>query len=681
MFGPASTTDTRRKTTMRHARSTLAHLLTLTLAVGLTLALAGSAHAVATSRTNIDTQPSGASVYLIEGGVEKLIGQTPLKLYRLPRGLVQLKFKKDGYEDNTQSLTIAARVDTFNFALVRSIQPGTVELSGGAESSGATVQIDGKNVGQIPISTKVAPGRHQVVVSKDGYQSWERWLDVSEGQKSTYDVVLAKNEAPKGGILVTSNPTGGDVRVNGSPQGKTPAVVEGLAAGSYIVEVVLTDYQTFSQTVTVEPQKRAVIDAQLKKTKGDLGDLKVRVTGADDLVITVDGEEIGRGTSATKTGLQVGTHQVEARNPKGFYGVQTVEIRGGEVTNTIVTVAQTGTATIASVRVAGSRPGGTVAVDDGAPMNLPAQFTDLAPGTHVFTVKIAGFADWVKTVTLKGGDNDEIVAQVEQAGRIEVRAKDGKSQGQVFVDGKPIGATPFIGELPAGTHTVLVQRDDGAQETFDVAIAPDRVVKVAAAFGSDKPAMKRRPMPFSARALSASTGHASIALSYPEWPYFISARAGGGVGYGFDINVEARTAFATINELELMVKWNPIDTGTLAVALEGGIGGGIGANSRSSFVMDLAAVGSLMIGEKAAITLRLGTLIYSDSTGPGPDDSDSGVRLSIGLRGEFEVAKSINFFLHLEGDPVGGQRDLWDLGMLRNPSPKLYAGLGLSFMF
>lgn len=674
---------------MRQALSRIGVAATVAaLALAMLATTASLADAAApTSRTNVDTVPTGATVYLTANGVDTPVGVTPLKLVRLPRGLISLKFKLDGYEESVQNVTIATRVDTFVFTLTRSIKPATIELIGAPEFAGATVTVDGKTAGPVPTNAVVPPGRHQVVVTKDGYGRWERWIDTAEGQKVTFDVVLQKNEAPKGAILVTSNPSNAAVRVNGKPQGNTPTLVEGLDAGPNQVEIALADYGAFSQTIAVEAGKRAVLDAQLTKLKGDNGDLKVIVSGADGLTVLLDGEEIGT-APLTKTAVAPGTHQLEAKNAAGFYGEAQAEVKAGEVTVVRINVKQTGTPTTASVRVAASRPGGTVKVDDGAAKPLPADLSGLEPGTHVFTIRVDGFADWVKTVTLRAGQNEEIVAEVEQAGKVEIRTKDGKSSAQVFVDGKPLGSTPFIGELPAGTHSLLVQRDDGAREEFQVAVAPDRIVKVAAAFGADKPKVetKHRPMPFSARALSSGTGAVSIVASWPMWPYPLAARAGGGVGHGVDINVEARTAFDVINELELFAKWCFFESNTLAVAVETGLGGGLGGSKRSSFVWHVNAKGSLMIGEKAAITLRLGTLFHSDSLGAkdpdkGTDHSDTGVRLQLGLGVEFRIADSMNFMLNLEGDPVGSKRYLYEASFLDDPDPKIYASFGLSIMF
>jgi hypothetical protein len=57
--------------------------------------------AVRTTAVNIDTVPPGAEVTLVEPAPEKLLGVTPLKKVRVPRGATKLRFKLAGYEDRT----------------------------------------------------------------------------------------------------------------------------------------------------------------------------------------------------------------------------------------------------------------------------------------------------------------------------------------------------------------------------------------------------------------------------------------------------------------------------------------------------------------------------------------------------------------------------------------------------
>ncbi len=656
-----------------------------TLLLVFALLFAGSAQAaVPTSRTNITTVPDGAQMFLVQGTTETFQGNTPLKLFRLPRGTIQLKFKKEGYEDLTQTVTIIASVQTLVFNMTRSIQPATIELTTGAEFAGAVAEVDGKVIGPIPNVTKVTPGRHQVVITKDGYNRWERWVEVAESQRSTLDVVLTKVEAAKGEILVTSSPSGATVTVNGAPKGVTPTVVEQLVAGPYLVEVTLADYNKESKTVAVEPGKRAIFDATLTKVKGDSGELKV-LADIEDATVYLDGEAIGK-APITQGGVRVGTHQIEGRSPRGFYGEATAEVRAGEVTVVRLKMLQTAPPDKGTVRVVSTAPESEGSLDDGEWKRLPTVFNDIEAGSHIVRVRANGFAPWMKTIVVERGASQEVVAELGQAGKVEVVTKDGRPA-DLFLNGKPLGKTPFIGDVPAGTHTLLVQRDDGKQEEFEIAVTTERIVKVNAAFGSDipKPIVLNRPMAFSARPLSPGTGHASFIVSWPTWPFPLVLQAGGGIGYGMDVNVQFRTAFDVINELELIYKWAFVDMKTLAASVEMGIGGGLGGNDRNSFFLRPVLKGSLLIGQKAAITARVGFLYHTDRLGPEDDeltkDRDAGIRLYLGLNVEFEIARAMNLVLTLEGDPIGDGRRLYSESFMVDPDPKLYFGVGLSFPF
>jgi len=665
-------------------RSALGCLVALALVAG--LAETPASAYTPTSRTNIDTLPSGAEVRLIDAnGTEKYIGVTPIKLYRLPRGNQRLKFTKAGHADLIQPIEIRARVDTFSFTLVRVIAPADLEFISGEKFRGATITLNGAPAGVVPSTIQAPPGRHLVKIQKPGFGPWERWIETSEGQKASFDIVLTALEAPKGALLVTSTPSNAEVRINGAPRGVTPTVLDDLDAGPVLVELVLADFVTFSQTVEIASSKRAILDAKLVKARGSVGELKV-LANLDDVLVFVDGEEFGR-APITKANVAPGTHLIEGRNDRGFRGTATAEVRAGEVTVVRLELTQTGAADAADVGIAANVAGATVSVDGGAAMPLPYRATGLTPGTHNFEVRAPNFSVWTKAVALQAGDNPEIVADLNQNGSAEIRTKDGTAA-TIFLNGRQLGVTPFIGEIPTGTHTLLLQRNDGAQEEFRIAVAADRLVKVTAAFGDDKPQEEviHRPMPMSARAMSPDTGHVTVMTTIPPtWAFPLMLEAGGGIGYNMDVGVRLRSAFDVINELELVYKWSFVNARTVAAAIEAGIGGGLGASERSSFVFRLTAKGSLLIGTAAAITARMGFLFHSDrigpETNPATKDRDSGVRMYLGLDVEFRVAEYMNLLISLEGDPIGGNRKLYLQSFLSDPEPRLYPRVGASFVF
>ena len=150
-----------------------------------------------TTACDIATNPPGAKVVVV-GPPEIVLGVTPLKKAAVPQGSVQLKFTLDGYEDLLQALVVDKKSQNITLNLVRKIKPGTIELSGGPESNGAKVTIDGQDKGVMPTTAQVPPGRHQVIIAKTGFDTWEKWVEVGEGQKAAYEVLLKQTAKPIG---------------------------------------------------------------------------------------------------------------------------------------------------------------------------------------------------------------------------------------------------------------------------------------------------------------------------------------------------------------------------------------------------------------------------------------------------------------------------------------------------
>ena len=58
----------------------------------------------------------------------------------------------------------------------------------------ASVNVDGKPIGEAPLVTKLLVGKHTVEVSKSGYDTWRKEVVISEGQTATVSATLTKNE-------------------------------------------------------------------------------------------------------------------------------------------------------------------------------------------------------------------------------------------------------------------------------------------------------------------------------------------------------------------------------------------------------------------------------------------------------------------------------------------------------
>lgn len=65
-------------------------------------------------------------------------------------------------------------------------------------------------------------------------------------------------------LSVSTMPLGATVRVNEIMRGMTPVLVEDLAPGQYLVEITLSGYQDFSDTVTVSADSTTPLDITLE---------------------------------------------------------------------------------------------------------------------------------------------------------------------------------------------------------------------------------------------------------------------------------------------------------------------------------------------------------------------------------------------------------------------------------
>lgn len=114
----------------------------------------------------------------------------------------------------------------------RKTQPVTIISSPG----GATATLDGRSdlSCTTPCNLEAAPGRHSLAVSMAGYQVEHRELDVGSSPVELPAVVL---RAPGGTLMISSDPSGASLMVNGRriPQ-TTPAQLP-LSPGTYTITV------------------------------------------------------------------------------------------------------------------------------------------------------------------------------------------------------------------------------------------------------------------------------------------------------------------------------------------------------------------------------------------------------------------------------------------------------------
>ena len=154
------------------------------------------------------------------------------------------------------------------------VVPGQMVIE--STPQGARVEIDGASdphwVTPLTVSA-LQPGKHSVTVTKTGYSSDARTVDVASGSKSTLVIHLAQLMAT---LSVKSDPAGSNIYVDGRDTGKTTPAQVSVDKGQHTVLVRRMGYidETTSaqfvagQTVAWSPSLRALGNVDNIRTVG-----------------------------------------------------------------------------------------------------------------------------------------------------------------------------------------------------------------------------------------------------------------------------------------------------------------------------------------------------------------------------------------------------------------------------
>lgn len=226
-----------------------------------------------TGSISISTTPAGATVYLDE----EQKGKSPVTLSGVPDGAHTVRLVLSGYQDDAAAVTvITGQVARVTVTMKKSDEnPGKGRISVTSEPAGATVFLNLQESGTTPLSlTEITPGTYEVMVSADGYESWQQTISVTDSRTTTVSAVLSKSSGGEssGSLMVTSVPSGSSVWLDGTPRGQTPLIIPSPPAGSHTLTLEKEGYEKFETTVVVTGGKEQQFAASLipVKTPGKL---------------------------------------------------------------------------------------------------------------------------------------------------------------------------------------------------------------------------------------------------------------------------------------------------------------------------------------------------------------------------------------------------------------------------
>ena len=568
-------------------------LATLTVAILLLFGPA-TADAARTYRVKVNSTPAGSSIYLEKTG-EVVHGKTPHTL-RLPKGQHTLILKLDGYKSVTRTVLVQ-RTSTFSFNLEKKPEPATfsLEAAPGSQAAGATVKINGKEVGKIPVTVALLQGRYLVAVEQTGFKNWEQWIDVKEAERRSIVVSLVAEAPDTGSLLVSSNVTGAEVYVDGRKVDTAPALVEKLTPGTHMVEVRASGYTTARKDIAIESGKTAKVTVELivdqATVAANTGTIQV-LADPKGVEIMVDGAS--QGDAPVKVAeLAEGTHIIEGNKDGYTKSELSVEIKKGEFKTVKLTLKEEATPEkVGKLQVSSNIKGAKVAVDGKDVGTTPLLLPSVLPGPHVIRVYNDGSQELYKTVEIKAGLTTE-----------------------VYADLKPGAVTAATTDKPAETTTPETNKAE----------VEDKVAEEKAKVEENKGGEDEEPVStlgmssFGAQLVGRGAFTADFGFGYP---YIFEGRLTTGLWesgwFGLDIGIDFRT-FGLHNELGFHGNFRVVNYEPVALSVNLEMGGGGGPNNRETFYTNLGVSFSIWFKRIVTFTGRAYMNIFVDDLCDGSD--------------------------------------------------------------
>jgi hypothetical protein len=268
----------------------------------------------ATGSINVISSPSGALVNL-----DGTMGQmSPWTYTSVPVGGHIIQAFLSGFSPYSGPVeVIAGQTTEVNAFLYPLTSTGALQVV--TSPGGADLYIDGIYQGKTSTAIgSIATGTHVVTLKHYGYQDLTGQVIIDEG-KTTYlsFTLIPFTEPTTGNLRISSEPAGAGVYIDGSYNGVTHTneltAFTGIAPGPHSVELKLSNYQGYSETVEIVAGMTSTISANLARspTPGPYASVEISSVPSGASVFLDDA--VQGITPLTLSSVPAGKHAVSIR--------------------------------------------------------------------------------------------------------------------------------------------------------------------------------------------------------------------------------------------------------------------------------------------------------------------------------------------------------------------------------
>lgn len=259
-----------------------------------------------------------------------------------------------------------------------------------------------------------------------------------------------------GTLFVNSDPDGAKIYLNGVYKGYTPSTLFGVRPGKNDLILKNDGYANYTENLSVRKGEKYTINTKLMALSGNAlisYSPENAIIKLDDIILNEKSNPINLDD------LSVGSHQLEISKAGYSKYSETIDIKQNQTTKITATLKEL--IGKLSVRV---KPWGSIYIDNQIQKaNTDIKFEKALPEKK-YKLKIVHptFGEWVKEITIKGGQEENIVVDFTKTITVQVNALDVENKpitAAIVVDNQPTNfSTPENIKVRPGIHTFIVQK-------------------------------------------------------------------------------------------------------------------------------------------------------------------------------------------------------------------------------
>jgi len=213
-------------------------------------------------------------------------GQTPVDDIELAAGEHAITVRADGYAEFSATVSIEGL--GHRQALAVAMIPASAQVTIRSNTAGATLDVDGKRIGSLPVTAELAAGTRVIRIEAPGHKPWEQKLVVVAGEaQSIGPITLAPAD---GELRVESTPSGASIALDGRYVGSTPATLTLSPGRDHRVTISKRGFGSASRSVHLRSAEKSRLRVALS---AETGQVTLQVEPAD-ATLSIEGQAIGR---------------------------------------------------------------------------------------------------------------------------------------------------------------------------------------------------------------------------------------------------------------------------------------------------------------------------------------------------------------------------------------------------